>query len=216
MPTLRSQRRRRHPRLLPPSHLPGSIAAEPSVQLPEPSASNARAAAAQHGEAPAAPQPSKPVATADSRTRPEAKRSAPTVKPEPVQTSPAATERAVPPERQGRAGAAPQAVAGTAPAPAPPPQQLIAPTWQAVTRADVDRDLVFDRLPSDSGIVAPIAPADEDPPPEVLQQLDAILTALPTWGPAKVADPVQRARNILYIAGVPDVLQTRARAVSPR
>ena len=91
----------------------------------------------------------------------------------------------------------------------------MAPTWQAVTRADVDRDLVFDRLPSDGGIVAPIAPADEDPPPEVLQQLDAILTALPNWGPARVADPVQRARNILYIAGVPDVLQTELERYAP-
>jgi hypothetical protein len=129
------------------------------------------------------------------------------VKPEKVQAPPAATERVAPPAEQARAGAAP--------APAPPPQQLIAPTWQAVTRADVDRDLVFDRLPSDGGIVAPIAPADEDPPPEVLQQLDAILTAMPTWGPARVADPVQRARNILYIAGVPDVLQTELERYAP-
>ena len=94
-------------------------------------------------------------------------------------------------------------------------QQLIAPTWQAVSRADIDRDLVFDRLPSDGGIVAPIAPADEDPPPEVLQQLDAIVTALPKWGPAHVQDPVQRARNILYIAAVPDVWQTELERYAP-
>ena len=94
-------------------------------------------------------------------------------------------------------------------------QQLIAPTWQAVSRADIDRDLVFDRLPPDGGIVAPIAPGDEDPPPEVLQQLDAIVTALPKWGPAHVQDPVQRARNLLYIAGVPDVWQTELERYAP-
>jgi ABC-type transport system involved in cytochrome c biogenesis permease component len=104
--------------------------------------------------------------------------------------------------------------ASQAPA-APPVQQPIAPTWQAVKPADIDRDLIFDRLPPDDGIVAPIAPASEEPPPEVLQQLDAISAGLPGWAPAKAPDAVQRARNILYIAAVPDVLQTELERFAP-
>jgi hypothetical protein len=104
----------------------------------------------------------------------------------------------------------------TPPRPAAPPiHQPIAATWQGVTLADIDRDLIFDRLPSDAGVVAPIAPADEEPPPEVVQQLDGIRVALPKWAPAKVPDVVQRARNILYIAAVPDVLQTELERFAP-
>jgi hypothetical protein len=98
-----------------------------------------------------------------------------------------------------------------------PPQvkQPVAATWQAVKLTDIDRDLVFDRLPSDQGIVAPIAPSDEEPPPDVNQALDAIRAGLPTWGPAKAPDAVQRARNILYVAAVPDVLQTELERFAP-
>src|SRR3982751_1697269 len=81
------------------------------------------------------------------------------------------------------------------------------PSWQAVTLADIDRDLVFDRLPSDSGIVTPIAPDEEDPDPDTAEHLRYIQQMLPSWQPGKVADPVQRVRNMLYVAGVPDVQQ---------
>jgi hypothetical protein len=66
---------------------------------------------------------------------------------------------------------------------------------------------VFDRLPSDQGVVAPIAPPDEEPPPDVLGDLDFIRNALPDWRPGKVDDRVQRVRNVLLVAAVPDVLQ---------
>ncbi len=81
------------------------------------------------------------------------------------------------------------------------------PSWQAVTLADVDRDLVFDRLPSDSGIVTPIARDEEEPEPETAEHLRYIQENLPSWQPGKVADPVQRVRNMLYVAAVPDVRQ---------
>src|SRR5206468_11666743 len=104
------------------------------------------------------------------------------------------------------------------PLPAPPPAEkseaksvtLPHPTpssWQTVTLADIDRDLVFDRLPSDSGIVTPIAPEDEEPDPDTSDHLHYVREMLPSWQPAKVADPVQRVRNILYVAAVPDVQQ---------
>ena len=40
-------------------------------------------------------------------------------------------------------------------------------------------------------------------------------TRLPDWPPGKVQDPVQRARNLLYIAAVPDVLQTPIERFTP-
>ena len=80
-------------------------------------------------------------------------------------------------------------------------------SWQAVTLADIDRDLVFDRLPSDSGIVTPIARDEEEPDPDTADHLRFIQENLPSWQPGKVADPVQRVRNMLYVAAVPDVQQ---------
>ena len=62
--------------------------------------------------------------------------------------------------------------------------------------ADIDRDLIFTRLPPDEGVVTPIA-----------AQLDKLSGALPSWAPGKVKDPVQRVRNLLYVAAVPDVFQ---------
>jgi len=75
-------------------------------------------------------------------------------------------------------------------------------SWQAVTLADIERDLVFDRLPSDSGIVTPIAPDEEDPDPDTADHLRYIQEMLPSWQPGKVSDPVQRVRNMLYVAAV--------------
>jgi ABC-type transport system involved in cytochrome c biogenesis permease component len=124
-------------------------------------------------------------------------------------TAPSTPGRAPAPQAQRRATTPPPSAAS------PPIQQVIAARWQEVTRADIDRDLIFDRLPADSGIVAPIAPAEEQPPPDVAQQLDGISAGLPKWSPARVPDPVQRARNILYVAGVPDVLQTELERFAP-
>jgi hypothetical protein len=95
------------------------------------------------------------------------------------------------------------------------PSHPVAKSWQAVTLADIDRDLVFDRLPSDQGIVTPIAPADEEPDPDTSDHLQYIREMLPSWQPGKVADPVQRVRNILYVAAVPDVLQTPLERFAP-
>jgi hypothetical protein len=88
-------------------------------------------------------------------------------------------------------------------------------TWQEVTTEDIDRDLIFDRLPPDNGIVTPIAGADEDPDPEVGEHFDYIRQMLPAWQPGKVADPVQRVRNLLYVAAVPDVQQAPIERFAP-
>ena len=38
---------------------------------------------------------------------------------------------------------------------------------------------------------------------------------MPSWQPGKAADPVQRVRNILYVAAVPDVLQMPIERFAP-
>jgi hypothetical protein len=88
-----------------------------------------------------------------------------------------------------------------------PPPLLAEPTsWRAVTPAHID-EIVFPRLPSDSGVVSPIARLDEPIDPEVETDLEEVRARLATWGPGQVADPVQRVRNVLYVAAVPDVFQ---------
>ena len=130
-----------------------------------------------------------PVLTLSEAEKKTAPASAPKEKPSAEKTPP---EKASPEK--------PPANTVTLPHPTPP-------SWQAVTLADIDRDLVFDRLPSDSGIVTPIARDEEEPDPDTSDHLRYIQENLPSWQPGKVADPVQRVRNMLYVAAVPDVLQ---------
>ena len=116
------------------------------------------------------------------------------------------------PAPQPRAATPPPAAAnGKAPAQpstkGPPEPLLPEPaSWQQVTPAHID-EVMFERLPSDSGVVSPIARADEPMEPELETELEEVRTRLVTWGPARVADPVQRVRNLLYVAAVPDVFQ---------
>jgi ABC-2 type transport system permease protein len=80
-------------------------------------------------------------------------------------------------------------------------------SWQAVTIAEIKNNTDFDALPPDGGIVSPIARPGLDPPPDMLDQINALTAALPQWQPGKVDDPVQRVRNLLYVAAVPDLLE---------
>ncbi len=75
-------------------------------------------------------------------------------------------------------------------------------SWRDVTEADFDK-IAWDRLPPDGGIVSPVARADETPDPSLTDQLDKVQAALPGWPPGNVADPEQRARNLLAIAACP-------------
>ncbi len=88
------------------------------------------------------------------------------------------------------------------------PKAVAAPetSWRDVTEADFDK-IAWDRLPPDGGIVSPVARADETPDPSLTDQLDKVQSALPGWVPGNIPDPVQRARNLLAIAAVPDILQ---------
>jgi ABC-2 type transport system permease protein len=92
--------------------------------------------------------------------------------------------------------------------PPPPPASTKTPaSWRDVTMADIDRDLIFTRLPPDEGVVTPIARPDEEPDQNIYAQLEKMRVALPSWKPGQASDPVQRVRNLLYVAAVPDVFQ---------
>jgi ABC-type transport system involved in cytochrome c biogenesis permease component len=179
-----------------------------------------RAAVAQpHEQAPPpaiAPGTQLPPAARSTARAPAPGTTGPTVLPRPAEKPqpPSTTQSSAGVKAQPTPGAGSTAEAPPASA-QPQVQQPVAATWQAVKLTDIDRDLVFDRLPSDSGIVAPIAPPDEEPPADVIQALDSIRAGLPTWAPAKAPDAVQRARNILYIAAVPDILQTELERFAP-
>jgi hypothetical protein len=192
------------------------VAPAPSITVPAPRAG---------AEPP--PEPTSPPATAPSTPPPPAARGSAAATTAPVESSrPAEKPQTSEKPQTGEKSQPPAMTPGTttpgagSSTEAPPPeqpqvQQPIAPTWQAVKLSDIDRDLVFDRLPADAGIVAPIAPPDEEPPAEVIQTLESIRVGLPNWAPAKVPDAVQRARNVLYVAAVPDVLQTELERFAP-
>jgi hypothetical protein len=123
------------------------------------------------------------------------------------------------PKQTARAEKSPPAKTAVPEKPSPKADTPSHPTvasWQAVTLADIERDLVFDRLPSDSGIVTPIAPDEEDPDPDTADHLRYIQEMLPSWQPGKVSDPVQRVRNMLYVAAVPDVEQLPIERFAPQ
>jgi hypothetical protein len=113
------------------------------------------------------------------------------------------------------AGAEPRAADSEPPTAKPEPRSPkpearvpdLPPSWRGVTLEHIERDLRFDRLPPDGGVVAPIAPADELPDTDLANHLEFMRTALVLWPPAQVNDPVQRARNVLFVAAVPDVFQ---------
>ena len=79
-------------------------------------------------------------------------------------------------------------------------------SWEAVSQQDIDADLTFDQLPADGGVITPIASAADQPDQGTAESVAMLAQALPQWAPGSVADPVQRVRNLLYVAAVPDLL----------
>jgi ABC-type transport system involved in cytochrome c biogenesis permease component len=136
-------------------------------------------------------------------TQPPAPSSAPPQKPAAVET--ARPDSGPKPAGPAASGQPPSPSArGTAPPANSGPQEP--GSWQDVTPAHID-EIVFSRLPPDTGVVSPIARADEPLDPDVEAEVEEVRSRLPTWRPALVADPVQRVRNVLYVAAVPDVFQ---------
>ncbi len=84
--------------------------------------------------------------------------------------------------------------------PTSPPQP-----WELLT--DTDLDSISYAVPPDDGLVTPIARADETPDEATDLTLANLEGDLPHWAPGYVKDPVQRARNLLSVAAVLDLLQ---------
>lgn len=159
------------------------------------------------------PPPGRIGTAADS---PDSAASAAVPSPEP--SSPATLTDTASPSSPSPADDRAAAVAGarsdTSP-PAPPagpesPSSGPAPdepeSWQAVSIADIDEGL-YESLPPDEGVVAPIATVNDALYPELEALLDCMRNLLPSWSPGLVNDPVQRVRNYLYIAAVPDMFR---------
>lgn len=197
-------------------------------------AGESRSLADQPGLAPtqaaAAPTPPQtpeaaPPADVPAASTPEAPAPPPTTTATPESTAPrtpaqppVVPESKQPPSSASTAQGGPEPTAsgrGSEPAgarPSDPPsgrgtEPALPSSWRAVTPEIIDRDLRFDRLPPDNAVVTPIAPQNEQPDTDVANHLEFIGTTLLTWKPAQVADPVQRVRNVLYVAAVPDVFQ---------
>lgn len=158
---------------------------------------------------PATPLPSPVPTPAERAAMTSASASAaskPAAKPAPPPASAAPLSPAAPSSSKTPVEApASQPTAPPADAPITPP--LAPQTWTAVTLADVERDLVFDRLPLDGGVVTPIAAAGQYPDQDVADEVAAVDDILLAWLPGNVDDPIQKTRNLLFVLAVVDVAQ---------
>jgi ABC-2 type transport system permease protein len=148
-----------------------------------------------------------PTATPTAAEKSAAAAASAKTAPAPTPPEPAKSSSPVKSASQTPAPAPRAATETTAPPAGPEPSGARLASWQDVTIKVIDDDLTFDHLPPDSGVVTPIAPAFEQPEPDMADKLDTLRLGLLTWQPGQVADPVQRTRNFLYVAAVPDVFQ---------
>ncbi len=114
-------------------------------------------------------------------------------------------------EMRGRSALAADA-APAGPVTSAPTQGAAAP-WEAITMREVAA--LNYRVPPDGGVVAPMALPGEEPDRETVTQLNSAAQLLPYWPPANTGDEVQRIRNLLCVAAVPDVVQQPAERFLP-
>jgi len=172
-----------------------------ATRAPAPTTSPMASATATEAERAATSLPA-PASTPASRP-PAPNPPSPSASPSPA--TPSTATPSSPPAAPAGASASPAPAAAPPTAPIPPPGPA---SWQDVTVKLIDEEIIFTRLPPDGGVVTPVAEADEVVGDEYVNDLEYIRTSLPQWAPAKVADPLQRVRNLLYVAAVPDVFQS--------
>jgi hypothetical protein len=80
-------------------------------------------------------------------------------------------------------------------------------TWRDVTLRHIEQDLTFDRLPPDAGVYTPLAEEAEPLDENTAAELSLIRMRLPQWPPGQADDPLQRARNYLFVPAVADLYQ---------
>jgi hypothetical protein len=205
----------------PPS--PEPRAPEPSPDLEKPNAERrAPNAEPRASELPSArdPTPASPLVPRQAQDDPEQRRrvaraagAAPSPstdleKPGAERRAPTAEPRAPEPgpDREKRSADRAPTAERRPPSPEPPSPEPPSP-WRGVTIEQIDRDLRFDRLPADDGVIAPVAERDAEVDTDVENHLEFLAAQLLQWKPAQVADPLQRVRNVLFVAAVPDVFQ---------
>lgn len=151
---------------------------------------------------PAAPLPAPVPAVVPTPPVVVPREAPPPAVPTPVATPPAPTPAPTP------------APVASTPASSPASAAPMEPrSWTDITAAHV-AGLNY-RVPPDNGVVSPIAPAEEEPDEYVKKQLDGVREKLPGWGPGVEPDDVQRVRNILYVAAVPDTIQLPVESYTP-
>jgi ABC-type transport system involved in cytochrome c biogenesis permease component len=100
----------------------------------------------------------------------------------------------------------------------PPARELARPPadppWAKLTAKDTE-GLDYN-VPPDNGIVAPFAPADEEPEDFMKDQVDGVRNKIATWPPGSDGDDLRCIRNLLYIAAVPDAIQLPVERYMPR
>jgi len=131
--------------------------------------------------------------------------------PEPEVALPPAAYLSPSPAAPGRSSGKTSAPEQSPPAPSGNPAHAdVTPTlpssWRHVGEEHLQA-IAFDRLPDDAGLVAPMAVRGTPRDAATETQLAAVRSGLRAWPPAAEPDPVQRARNLLYVAAVPDLLQ---------
>ena len=112
-------------------------------------------------------------------------------------------------EERGRISGLQESVSAVAPAPADPTRP-----WEVVTASDVAA-LNFN-VPPDYGLVTPIAESDEIRDPELRAVVERVRVKLAKWAPGHGPDDVQNVRNLLAIASVADIAESRTERYLPR
>jgi hypothetical protein len=79
----------------------------------------------------------------------------------------------------------------------------------------IDEEIIFTRLPPDGGVVTPVAATDQELDAATLEEVEALRVALLDWAPGRISEPVQRVRNLLFVASVIDVFQMPTESVVP-
>jgi len=175
----------------------GTPAASTSASAGIPAGSEVtRPAAVRTPATPPADGPSPPISTM-TRREPPTGASQPAPNPPAAGAPPSSTTPA-----SGPPPAGPPAPAAGAPASPSGPA-----SWKEFTVAYIVGEIDVTRVPPDSGVVTPIAADDEMPDDDTAAEIEDMRAALPDWKPGKVEDPVQRVRNLLYVAATPDIFQ---------
>jgi len=117
-----------------------------------------------------------------------------------------------PPRAESIRGSAVAPTPAPSPTPAPvivltpvPTPTPVPPPWASITPADTAA-LNFN-LPPDRGVVAPFADEGEEAEAYTAEEVETVRKNLLTWKPAFEGDELQRVRNVLYVAALPDAIQ---------